>query len=172
MSATIEAQATPHTPGHAALRKGRVSIPGQAYFLTATTLYRRPVFADSAAAFAVSRFHNTSWLWRDSQLLAWVLMPDHWHGLVRLGRQDDLNTLMGRFKAVTARSVDERFRVNGHLWSRGFHDRALRDDESLRATGRYLIANPLRAGMVEDIGHYPFWDAAWLDSGAAGAMLP
>ncbi|KFN46779.1 hypothetical protein N790_08155 [Arenimonas malthae CC-JY-1] len=24
------------------------------------------------------------------------------------------------------------------------------------------MANPLRAGLVADIGDYPFWDAVWL----------
>ncbi|NJC47919.1 UNVERIFIED_ORG: hypothetical protein GGR78_001170 [Xanthomonas campestris] len=27
---------------------------------------------------------------------------------------------------------------------------------------RYLIANPLRAELVERVGDYPFWDAIWL----------
>ncbi|MBB5859537.1 hypothetical protein GGR69_001194 [Xanthomonas arboricola] len=27
---------------------------------------------------------------------------------------------------------------------------------------RYLIANPLRAGLVARVGDYPFWDAIWL----------
>ena len=30
------------------------------------------------------------------------------------------------------------------------------------ATARYVVANPLRAGLVTSIGDYPFWDAAWL----------
>ncbi|MBB4592801.1 hypothetical protein FHR61_000481 [Xanthomonas arboricola] len=42
------------------------------------------------------------------------------------------------------------------------HDRALRKDDDLRIVARYLIANPLRAGMVERVGDYPFWDAIWL----------
>ena len=171
MSATT-VDAEPISPGRAALRKGRVSIPGQAYLLTAATLYRRPIFRDFAAACAVSRIHKTTWLWRDSQLLAWVLMPDHWHGLVVLGEQDDLRSLLGRFKAVSARAVEERFRVNGCLWSRGFHDRALRDDEGVRTAARYLVANPVRAGLVEHVGNYPFWDAAWLDPNLDASVRP
>jgi hypothetical protein len=27
---------------------------------------------------------------------------------------------------------------------------------------RYIIANPLRAGLVDRIGDYPLWDAMWL----------
>jgi REP element-mobilizing transposase RayT len=148
--------------GHKALRKGRCSIAGQAYLLTAVTLFRRPAFGDFETAAAVARLHLSGWLWRDSRVLAWVLMPDHWHGLVVLGEQDSLATLMGRFKAVAARSVDRSQRVNGWLWSRGFHDHALRSEKDLRRAARYLVANPLRAGLVSDIGAYPFWDATWL----------
>lgn len=165
MSATT-LESTPNKPGLQSLRKGRVPIPGQTYFLTAVTLYRRPVFRDPAAAFPVSQLHKTPWLWRDSRLLAWVLMPDHWHGLLTLGHEDDLNSLMGRFKAVAARSVEQRFRINRCLWSRGFQDRALRDDEDLRRAARYLVANPLRAGLADNVGKYPFWDAVWLDTNA------
>jgi len=158
-------------PGHKALRKGRFSAEGQIYFLTTTTMYRRPVFVDTDASRSVCKALHQPWLWRDSQLLAWVLMPDHWHGLVQLGRADDLSTLIGRFKAVTARAVQERSRVNGWLWSRGFHDRALRSDEGLRDAARYLVGNPLRAGLVDDIGSYPYWNAAWIGTSPDNVLL-
>ena len=27
---------------------------------------------------------------------------------------------------------------------------------------RYVVANPLRAGLVEKLGDYPLWDAVWV----------
>jgi hypothetical protein len=27
---------------------------------------------------------------------------------------------------------------------------------------RYVVANPLRAGLVKRLGDYPLWDAIWL----------
>ena len=42
------------------------------------------------------------------------------------------------------------------------HDRALRRDEDLLAVARYIVANPLRAGLVRRVGDYPLWDAVWL----------
>ena len=175
-SATQPGDSDPHPSnrnhGHKALRKGRCSIAGQAYLLTAVTLFRRPVFRDFETASAVARLHLSNWLWRDSRVLAWILMPDHWHGLIVLGEQDSLATLMGRFKAVAARSVDGSQRVNGWLWSRGFHDHALRSEQDLRRAARYLIANPLRAGLVSDIGAYPFWDATWLATHPASPDPP
>jgi REP element-mobilizing transposase RayT len=50
----------------------------------------------------------------------------------------------------------------GRLWQPGYHDHALRREEDLVATARYLVANPLRAGLVQHIGDYPLWDAVWL----------
>jgi REP element-mobilizing transposase RayT len=91
--------------------------------LAINTLYKRPVFRDDEAARAVCRVHTAAWPWRDACLLAWVLMPDHWHGLVTLGERDTLSTLVGRFKALTSRAGEDRHRVNGWLWGRGFSDR-------------------------------------------------
>jgi hypothetical protein len=38
----------------------------------------------------------------------------------------------------------------------------LRSDEDVIATARYIIANPIRAGIVEKVGAYPLWDAVWI----------
>ena len=141
----------------------RRSVAGQTYLLTVPTLYRRPVFRDEDAARAVCRIHSAAWPWRDASVDAWVLMPDHWHGLVTLGERDSLSTLVGRFKAITSRAVDERHRVNGWLWGRGFGDRRLPPDEDPRLAARYLLANPLRAGLVQRLGDYPYWNARWLE---------
>jgi putative transposase len=166
MNATVEAnKAKPaaKSSGHKALGKGRVSIPGQAYLLTTVTLFRRPVFLDFEEAKAAASVHNMKWVWRDSQCLAWVLMPDHWHGLIVLGENDHLHTLMGRFKMASSKKVNEKYKTNGWLWGRGYHDHALRTNEALRDAGRYVVANHLRAGIVDDLGMYPFWNAVWLD---------
>jgi REP element-mobilizing transposase RayT len=145
--------------GHAALRRGRASLAGQVYLVTFTTQGRRRVFAEPASAMAAARAVIDPRLWQDAQLLAWVLMPDHWHGLVRLGGTQDLSRLIRRLKANTARAL------TGHtapVWARAFHDRALRDEDDLVAGARYLVMNPVRAGLVERVGDYPYWNAVWL----------
>lgn len=148
-----------------AQRLARRSAPGQTYVLTVPTLYRRPVFRDDDAARAVCRIHTATWPWRDSSVRAWVLMPDHWHGLVTLGERDTLSTLVGRFKAITSRAVEDRHRVNGWLWGRGFGDRLLPVGEDPAQAACWLVANPLRAGLVERLGDYPYWNTAWWPPG-------
>ena len=48
------------------------------------------------------------------------------------------------------------------VWQRGFHDYALGVDKDIVHVARYIVANPLRAGLVSRIGDYPLWDAKWL----------
>jgi len=48
------------------------------------------------------------------------------------------------------------------VWMSGFHEQALRKEEDLAAVARYVVANPLRAGLVDKLANYPLWDAVWL----------
>lgn len=160
---------TKHSPGHASLRKGRVSIANQIYLITFATRRRQPFFTDHVRARAAARCLVDPRLWTRSRLLAWVLMPDHWHGLIALGVGDDLGFRVGLAKTNMARGIRAEVGVIGPIWAKSFHDRALRNDEkALLASARYLVMNPVRAGLVSRVGDYPYWDAVWLD----GAINP
>ncbi len=100
--------------------------------------------------------------WQDSTLLAWVLMPDHWHGLIRLGEGDELSARIGWVKAESARRLRKAHPCLSGIWARAYHDRALRAEEDLIAAARYLVMNPVCAGLVPQPGDYPYWDAVWL----------
>jgi REP element-mobilizing transposase RayT len=89
-------------------------------------------------------------------------MPDHLHWLVVLS-DTPVQALMQRIKSRSAIAINKTSAgYNGKLWQRGFHDRALRREEDLQSVARYIVANPLRAGLVKRIGDYPLWDAIWL----------
>jgi REP element-mobilizing transposase RayT len=88
--------------------------------------------------------------------LAWVVMPDHFHWLVEL-KCGTLASLMKQVKASSSREINR-----GRLWQQGYHDKAVRREEDIRGLARYIVANPLRAGLVTHIGDYPLWDAAWV----------
>lgn len=148
--------------------QAQIAIAAPACFLTVSTLFHRPLFLDPDAARAVSRMQDESSIWGNSRCLAWVLMPDRWHGLVMLAEGDSLDRLVRRFKSVCARAIEPRFRVNGWLWAKGFNERALLSDESVLAVARHLVANPVRSGLAKSVGEYPYWNAVWLDSARAG----
>lgn len=90
-------------------------------------------------------------------------MPDHLHWLITLGEVADLATVVRRAKGRSTIALNRSHRAPGRrIWQRGFHDRAICADQDLRCAARYVVANPLRAGLVDDLGAYPLWDAAWL----------
>ncbi|BBO84662.1 hypothetical protein DSCO28_52280 [Desulfosarcina ovata subsp. sediminis] len=148
-------------PGHRALRRGRVSLPNRVYLITTTTDKRQRFFDDFNAACAACRCFETTASLGDARMLAWVLMPDHAHWLIQLGARDALGDVVARLKSASARSVNRILGRNGALWARAYHDHALRSDEDLKTVARYIIGNPVRAGLVERVGNYSFWDAVW-----------
>jgi len=141
------------------LRKGRVSLSNHAYLVTTVTSSRKPVFTSFATArVAVRCFHDKD-VALHAKALAFVVMPDHVHWLLQLEENGSLSEAVRLFKAKVSLTLRQR------VWQRGFHDHALRDDEDLRDIARYVIANPLRAGLAKSIGEYPHWDAIWLQEG-------
>lgn len=89
-------------------------------------------------------------------------MPDHVHWLVQLGDVTPLARMVSCMKSASTRAVNQQRWVPAAVSARAYHDRGLRKDDDPRIVARYLIANPLRAGLVERVGDYPFLDAIWL----------
>ncbi|GAB3394611.1 hypothetical protein GCM10027514_40890 [Azotobacter armeniacus] len=70
--------------------------------------------------------------------------------------------LLRRIKACSTQAINRELHLRGQLWQRGYHDRAMRRDDDLQAKARYIVANPLRAGITLKLADYPLWDAVWL----------
>ena len=143
------------------LRHGRFSELGRSYFLTAVVYQRSPLFSDwqlgRLVVAELKRVHDQKMV----NSIAWVVMPDHLHWLVQL-EQGSLAQLMQTVKSRSTLTINRALNRQGAFWQSGYHDRALRDDEDLRPFARYIVANPLRAGLVKKVGDYPLWDACWL----------
>ena len=144
------------------LRKGRFSQANGEYFITFTTDQRLPLFAqhDAAAGFCRSILINENCT--DNKWLAWVLMPDHFHGLLQINGQYSLSEIVKDLKGRSAAIINKQLNVRGKRWQPAYFDRALRKDQDRRAVARYIVANPLRAQLVERIGDYPYWNTVFL----------
>ena len=152
---------TPEPKPHSQrLRAGRSSIPQQVYLVTTVTASRIPHFSDyQAGRLVVNALKKTE---RSARTLAFVVMPDHLHWLLQLREGYTLSQVVGFVQSSTSRALNLAYLHSGRVWIDGFHDLAIRREERLRDCARYIIANPVRAGLVERPGDYPLWDAAWL----------
>ncbi len=150
------------------LRKGRYSQHNQTYLVTTVTEQRQIVFADFCLGRIVVQAMRHQHQQGNVQSLAFVLMPDHLHWLFTLQNASTLAEVMKHVKGTSSYLIQKNRRQCGAihlhqpLWQDGYHDRALRKEEDLQQIARYIVANPLRAKLVNKIGDYPLWDAVWL----------
>lgn len=81
-------------------------------------------------------------------------MPDHAHLLVEgLAADSDLRRFVRIAKQRSAYEYSKKT-SGDQLWQEGFHDRILRKEDDVRAVARYVIENPVRAGLVSSPGDY------------------
>jgi REP element-mobilizing transposase RayT len=125
------------------------------YFLTICACRARKVFAeDSTASETCEQFLRHSHAQRFA-VLAYCLMPDHFHALVEAERDDcDFVRLVDRFKQQTGFAYKRR--TGSPLWQSRYFDRVLRDDDAPIAVARYIICNPLRAGLCDRPEEYRY----------------
>jgi len=148
-------------PGSQALRKGRWSQGNGIYFITSVTDQRIPWFQEPEFAQVICRDIERPVCLADATVLCWVVMPDHIHLLLQL-REVSLTRVISRLKSQTAIKLNREIGRSGRFWSPGFHDHALRHEENIKGIARYIVANPLRAGLVSSVGDYPYWNSVWL----------
>ena len=47
-------------------------------------------------------------------------------------------------------------RAHRPLWQEGYYDRVLREGDDPKQVARYIIENPIRAGLAQSANEYPF----------------
>ena len=156
-------------PGTAAkglrsLRRGRQTAPTQIYHVTTVTKDREKLLLNLAHGRIVVEALRRETDAGNCDTLCFVVMPDHMHWLMRLAKAVSLSTCVNNVKSRSARRLNLARGCRGPVWQRGFYDRALRRDEDVVEVARYIVANPIRAGLVRRIGDYPLWDAIWVNA--------
>jgi len=149
-----------YKPHSSNLRQGRYSQAGQIYHITATTHKRKPIFTELVTGRFLVRAMMEDLA---TETMAYVLMPDHFHWLIQLHEKADLTSSVSRVKSVSAHRINKYLGVkSATVWQKGFYDHALRKEEDIVHVARYIVANPLRAGLVKSLSDYSFWDAIWV----------
>jgi REP element-mobilizing transposase RayT len=82
-------------------------------------------------------------------------MPDHVHAVAEGERADSkLDTLVRSWNTQTGYAWRQSH--DGPLWQVGYYDHVLRGHEPLLAVCRYVVLNPVRAGLVVSPEDYEF----------------
>ena len=135
------------------------SLARPVYHVTSTTLHREQVFRYFSRGRIVVQSMRRENDAGNVKTLAFVVMPDHFHWLIVLSGRSSLSGTVKSMKSYSARRINSMARRKGRIWQRGFRDREIRCDDELRRITRFIVADPLRAGLVDSIREYPLWDA-------------
>jgi putative transposase len=125
------------------------------YFLTFCTDHRHRLFtAPDRVELARTQISRAASEQRIS-VLAYCFMPDHVHLLVAGTSEDsDCRRFIARAKQYSGFHYQAAF--GRRLWQRFGYERVLRNDEAAIRVARYILENPVRAGLVTEVQQYPF----------------
>jgi putative transposase len=125
------------------------------YLLTICTYRRYPIFQETTFALPASEQLRECSEQYSFGVIAYCFMPDHVHVLAGGERDDaDFREFVRVWKQRTAFHAKRELHVK--LWQRSFHEHVLRKDEITESAARYLLANPVRKGLVASPEEYPY----------------
>ena len=114
-------------------------------------------------------------------LIAWVVMPNHVHLLIRTYQGVPLGKIVQSWKSYTSRRIRRMMEDRGRggelagrgLWMREYWDRYIRNERHFQATVAYIHGNPVKAGLVSRAEDWP-WSSAreFAESAELGLGVP
>ena len=125
------------------------------YFLTFCTYERREIFVTAARVDLVMLQILRAAGDCDMAVITYCFMPDHLHLLIE-GQQDDSDALRFIHRAKQFSGFYSRKEFRERLWQRYGFERTLRDEHATLSVARYILENPVRAGIARNAADYPF----------------
>ncbi|MDQ4030650.1 MAG: transposase [Actinomycetota bacterium] len=94
---------------------------------------------------------------------AWCLMGNHYHLVVRT-QTGDVSRAMKYLNGEYARRFNERHGFRGHVFESRFRATAVVDEAHLEEVRRYVLENPVRAGLASTLNAWPWAGAVGVAS--------
>jgi tRNA threonylcarbamoyl adenosine modification protein (Sua5/YciO/YrdC/YwlC family) len=95
-------------------------------------------------------------------LVAWCIMPNHVHAIVRPKGKHALSEILHSWKSFTAQRANRLLNREGKFWQPESYDHLIRNEQDLRNQVRYVLENPKKVGLKS-------WP--WVDARAVGREL-
>lgn len=84
----------------------------------------------------------------DTILIAYCLMPNHFHLLIREIKENSLAKCLHALQTSYAKAVNKKYGRSGHLFQDTYQKIVIEDDAYLVYLSRYIHLNPVMAGLV------------------------
>lgn len=93
-------------------------------------------------------------------LIAWVIMPNHFHILLRPFEGVALEKIMHSIKSYSAQKANKLLGRSGKFWQEEYYDRYIRDARHFSATVKYIEMNPVKAKLCKSPEDWIFGSAS------------
>jgi putative transposase len=104
------------------------------------------------------RFYHLRWY----ELLAWVIMPNHLHCLIKIG-DTPLTKVVKELKRYTAREANKILERRGAFWCDDYFDSYMRNSDHELQVRHYIENNPTKAKLVLDPKAWPWSSTRFRD---------
>ena len=101
-----------------------------------------------------------NWLYFNGKLydlMAYVVMPNHVHVLIRVYPQQKLGDIVHKWKSYSAKMIAQILPDYPKIvWQKNYWDRYIRDAEHFEKAWLYIENNPVKAGLVNTSSEWQF----------------
>lgn len=111
-------------------------------------------FSDRNYQFFIERLFQ--YLAFDSNIIAYCLMPNHFHLLLKVNSTDFTRKNLQLFLMSYVKSINKEQNRTGSLFQGRFQAKPVEDGEHLLDCVRYIHLNPVTAGLVKNPALWPY----------------
>jgi putative transposase len=137
-------------------RSEKVLSPKRTFFVTTkTSLGRRLLQSERNATLFIDVLRSYVSA-RKFQIHDFVVMPDHVHLLLTVDTEMTIEKAMQLIKGGFSFRLKKEFGYQGEVWQRGFSEVRADDEASFSKYREYITQNPVKAGLADSPGQYPY----------------
>ena len=152
-------------------RLPRFVIPGQPQHIIQRGNNREPIFfSDEDYQFYKEKLLDCSKK-HDCEIHAYVMMTNHVHLLVTPHTENGLSKLMQSLGRYYVQYINYYYERTGTLWEGRYKATLIDSNAYMLTCMRYIELNPVRAGMVDRPGDYPWSSYAYNAQGKADELV-
>jgi putative transposase len=136
-------------------RPHRVEVPGGTYHVTTRGSNRQPIYWTDEDRWLFLRLLGIVTVKYSWTVLAYCLMTNHFHLVLQIA-DGGLSAGMQWLNGTCSRVTNQRHRRSAHLFRNRFSSRLIESDTHLLVACRYVVLNPVRAGLCKHPDEWPW----------------
>ena len=126
------------------------------YLVTSNVIERFHVFDDDRFAGEISDLFLQGEKIYKYNLFSFVIMPDHFHFLLKTAESNDLSKIMQKIKSIFYKNIREKYLFKDKIWQKSFDFRIKDNKELFMESIAYIKNNPIKWQLPEKYSKIPY----------------